>query len=136
MQQNLVQQDERGDGMQELQKEICLDDLKSGNHIAPVLCLNALSYSIRSRKLFEDINLSLYPGDILLLSGKNHRSKTEFFNLLAAKAFGFTGTIAVGNLELSPKRSRDYFGQICSFPHKKTHLHQHGFLPMRHFLQN
>ncbi|MEQ1889532.1 MAG: heme ABC exporter ATP-binding protein CcmA [Alphaproteobacteria bacterium] len=54
------------------------------------------------RKLFQDVNFSLAPGDLLLLRGANGSGKSSFLRLLAGLLPASAGTIRVDDIPVAP----------------------------------
>ena len=81
----------------------------------PLLQLGDLAGSRGDRRLFQGLNLSLRPGQVVWLRGRNGRGKTTLLRMLAGLAPAAHGQIAVLGQKLSglPPQLRSQIGYIA-----------------------
>ena len=69
---------------------------------APLISARDLSMSFGSHKVLHDINLDIYPGEILVLLGPNGAGKSTFLNIIGGTLQPTVGTL-------------DVYGQVVDF---------------------
>lgn len=65
------------------------------SHSVPLISTRAVSKSFGSHKVLHDVNLDIYPGEILVLLGPNGAGKSTFLNIIAGSLQPTAGTLAI-----------------------------------------
>ncbi|MGS2719878.1 cytochrome c biogenesis heme-transporting ATPase CcmA [Paraglaciecola aestuariivivens] len=82
-----------------------------------VLSINNLSVSKSDRLLFENLNFTVEPGQLLYLKGQNGAGKTSLLRVLAGLSMPDTGSVTF-NQSLVSQNPSDYYHELVYFGHK------------------
>jgi energy-coupling factor transporter ATP-binding protein EcfA2 len=72
---------------------------------APVIAIRGLDFSYPGRPIFCDVDLSLAPGKVYRLTGRNGAGKTTFFKLLVGVLAPTCGALTLDGAAYEPRRS-------------------------------
>lgn len=84
-----------------------------------MLSIAGLTYQRNGRLLFQDIGLTLFPGAILCINGKNGQGKTSLLRILAALSEPSSGEMCYNQCNIR-KALDEYFSLVTYIAHKNS----------------
>lgn len=90
----------------------------------PVVTLESVSFSRGTRKIFDDISLSLYPGEVVAIMGPSGTGKTTLMKLITGQLQADSGKITTLGYDLSRLSRR----QLLQLRQRMSMLFQSGAL--------
>lgn len=93
------------------------EKMESLNNITPAFAVNNLSFTYKKgRKLLENIDFSIVPGDILTILGPNGAGKTTLLNCMLNNNIRYQGDIHLFGRNLKTFSSKEYSANVAYVP--------------------
>lgn len=103
---SLTKEERHNYGLREIQKADITVPLLPFNNSQPILASQGVSFKRGSKRIFENINLSLQPGQIVALTGPNGAGKTSLAMVLTGLLRESRGGIFIAGKKMSPVQRR------------------------------